>query len=179
MAIKPLAIQFAPRRRAPGWAALLALIVTGAALGASVWSYSMARAELEQVEAAVTEAAARVERRNAVTAERPAVTIPDGQVNAINAAIAQLNLPWAELFQAFEAAKPATVALVALEPDGRKRALIVQAEAQNPDQMIGFAERLKRLPMFEEAFLTKHEIREQDPNRPYRFTLELRWRENV
>src|SRR5687767_3282047 len=77
MAIKPLAIQFAPRRRAPGWVALLALAVTGAALGASVWSYSIARAELEQVEGAVTEAAARIDRRNAVPAERPTVTIPD------------------------------------------------------------------------------------------------------
>ena len=45
--------------------------------------------------------------------------------------------------------------------------------------MIAFAERLKRTPMFEEAVLAKHEIREQDPNRPYRFTVELRWREGV
>jgi hypothetical protein len=139
----------------------------------------MARAALERLEADLGEAAANVARRTTVPSVRAAIAIPNTQINAINGAIGQLNLPWTELFQAFEAAKPDTVALISLEPDGRKRTLVVQAETQSPDQMIAFAERLKRLPMIEEAFLIKHEIRDQDPNRPYRFTLELRWRENV
>jgi hypothetical protein len=179
MAIQPLAIQFAARRSSIGWPSLLALAIAALCLCGSLWNYGVARAELEGIEDNIGAATASVERRKAVPNARPAVTIPDSQILAINAAIGQLNLPWAELFQAFEAAKPDTVALIALEPDGKKRALIVQAEARNPEQMIAFAERLKQLPMFEEAFLTKHEIREQDPNRPYRFTLDLRWREDV
>jgi hypothetical protein len=43
--------------------------------------------------------------------------------------------------------------------------------------MIDFVERLRAVPLFEEAFLVKHERRDQDAAHPYRFALEVRWKE--
>jgi hypothetical protein len=44
------------------------------------------------------------------------------QADAVNAAVMQLNLPWRALHDAVAAATPASIALLALEPDARKRA---------------------------------------------------------
>ncbi len=177
--MKRLDIQFANRATSAGWLKRLALAAGIVGLAASLWTHVVARLELQRVSKDLAEVGAALTQRQAAAGARPPESIPATQIYAINTAIAQLNLPWTELFAALEAAQSPAIALVALEPDAKKRSVVVQAEAKTSQQMIAFAERLKQTPLFEEAILAKHEIREQDPNRPYRFTVELRWREGV
>jgi hypothetical protein len=160
-----------------GHSAPLALGV--AVLAASIVQFTYMRTSIENVTAELLQWTARLERRKAAPPVNAAASVPANKVRAINDAITKLNLPWDKLFAVFEASKPDTVALLSLEPDGKKHTLVVQAESKTPEHMIMFAERLRREPMFEEAFLTKHEVREQDVNRPYRFALELHWRDGI
>lgn len=102
-------------------------------------------------------------------------TIPEAHANAVNHAIAQLNLPWRDLFDAMESATPGTIALLAVEPDAKKHTVKGTAEARTSDDMIGYLELLKKQPLFVSVLLTKHEINEQDPNRPVRFQFEAGW----
>ena len=87
----------------------------------------------------------------------------------------QLNLPWRALHDAIGAATPPAIAMLALEPDARKRSMRITAEAKTSDAMIDYVEELKRQELFADVVLTRHEINEQDANRPIRFQIEAQW----
>jgi Tfp pilus assembly protein PilN len=108
-------------------------------------------------------------------AEVKKMLITEIQANAINNTILQLNLPWSEMQEAIEAASTADVALLTLEPDAKLHNLKLTAEAKNSDDMLAYIERLKRQAFFLDVVLSKHEISEQDSNRPLRFQLDLQW----
>ena len=121
-------------------------------------------------------AAARL--RHHVPVAAPVAQLPrisDAQAGAVNAAVLQLNLPWRALQDAVAAATPSTIALLALEPDSRKQALKITAEAKSADEMVAYVEELGRQEFFSGATLTRHEINDQDPNRPIRFQIEALW----
>ena len=170
------AIQFAAglsARRMLG-IALLILGVVVAAVG--VWQYASTSRELERIEADIRSATGEAEKRRAKSA-RAAPQMADAKINAINNAIARLNVPWNELFAAFEAERPKEVGLLALLPDPRRRVLIVHAETLTARAMTDFVDRVRAAPAFTEAVLVKHERREQDAGQPYRFAVEVHWKE--
>jgi Tfp pilus assembly protein PilN len=114
--------------------------------------------------------------RQTAHANAPAKSaILETQAHAVNAAIAQLNLPWRDVLDAVEAATPETIALLAIEPDAKKQIVKGTAEAKSSDAMIAYVEDLKRQPFFTFVTLTKHEINAQDPNKPIRFQFEAQW----
>jgi len=170
-------IEFVPQ--AETWRTLgLALLVAGIVAGSiSLWQYAIAARELERIEAEIQLTSGAAKRQRIAPAAQAAAQVSARKVNAINSAIARLNIPWGKMFAAFEADKPRDVALLALLPDARKRRLVVQAEAANPRAMVEFVERLRAVPLFEEAFLVKHERRDQETGQPYRFAIEVRWKE--
>jgi hypothetical protein len=168
-------VQFAARARAPRMLGIALLLVGVLAAAASAWQYTAAARELERVEAQIGAARGSAERRRTPpTAVAPPIAVQ--KIDAINDAIARLNIPWNALFGVFEADAAMDVALLALQPEARKRTLVVRAEAANPRAMIAFVERLRAAPAFEDAVLVKHERREQDAGQPYRFSVEVRWR---
>ena len=171
------AIQFATRL-SPLWVLGIALLCTAVIAAAlSVSQYVAASRELERIEADIQSTTSAADRRRAADANRIAPLIPEQKINAINHAIAQLNVPWSQLFAAFEAERPKEVALLALLPEPRKRVLIVQAETLTTPRMIDFVDRLRSMPSFTEAVLVKHERREQDAGQPYRFAVEIHWKD--
>ena len=157
-------------------AGLLVIGILTVALG--VWQHVAATRELERIEEDIRSATSAAERRRFANAKRAAPAIAEPKIQAINSAIARLNVPWNELFAAFEADRPKEVALLALQPDPRRRVLVVQAETPTAQAMIEFVDRVRVMPSFIEAVLVKHERREQDPGQPYRFAVEVHWRES-
>lgn len=160
----------------PGvWGPLLAaLVVCGAALVHAL-DYREAREEVDALQAAVRARAVTPPAPPAQSTLQRTAALGEQQAAAVNAAIMQLNLPWRALHDAVRAATPATVALLALEPDARKRVLRITAEARNSDDMIAYVEKLQEQDLFGAATLVRHEIGEQDPNRPLRFQVDAEW----
>ena len=109
----------------------------------------------------------------AVAPTGPRITEP--QAAAVNAAVMQLNLPWRALQDAIDASTPSNIAMLALEPDARKRSMKITAEAKTSDAMISYVEKLKEQELFSSVALSRHEINEQDPARPIRFQIEAEW----
>jgi len=178
--MKSMHIDFAPRslRRTLHHLhpALLAAGVIGALLcaGAALTGWKM----LERQHERELQIQHMLERQAALSAAPVVVAktaIPEAQAAFVNAAIMQLNLPWRALQDAVASATPRTVALVALEPDPRKQILKITAETKSSDEMVGYVEELKQQELFSSVVLTRHEINEQDPNRPLRFQLEAVW----
>jgi Tfp pilus assembly protein PilN len=67
------------------------------------------------------------------------------------------------------------VALLALEPDARRRSLRITAEARNSDDMLAYVAKMQEQGWFASVALVRHEIAEQEPNRPLRFQLSAQW----
>ncbi len=176
--MKPVRIDFAPAsvartlHRTPLAAWLLAAFALVLCVGAVVAGASM----MERQRAHERQLAALQARVVPVAAPvADAAPISEPQATAVNAAVMQLNLPWRALQDAVAAATPAGVALLALEPDAKKRTLRISAEARTSDEMIDYVARLKREELFSDVALTHHEINDQDPNRPIRFELDAAW----
>jgi Tfp pilus assembly protein PilN len=155
---------------AMGWALFCiacALIGANAGLRKRQFEVELLRAQARIVTQAQGKAAAPV-------AVRPPV--PEAQATAVNAAVLQLNLPWRALHDALQAGTPANIALLALEPDAKKSSLRITAEAKSSDDMIAYVEQLEKAEWFTTVTLARHEINEQDPNRPIRFQIDALWR---
>jgi len=175
-------IDFAPPslartwHRAPRgtWSLLIVALGLAGPLASSVVQYrGLQRAEAQR-SAQVAQARARAIARAPVAA--PARTVPPAQAGAVNASVQQLNLPWRGLHDAVQAATPATIALLALEPDAKKSSVRITAEAKNSDDMIAYVEALQHIEWFTTVLLARHEINEQDANRPIRFQVDAQWR---
>lgn len=179
--MKSMKIDFAPRsaRRTlfhihP---AVLALAGVGVLLSAGAAFGGWQLVEQERERAHQVE---HLRQRVAALSVRPAaevarVAIPEAQASFVNGAVMQLNLPWRELQDAVLAATPRTVALVAMEPDPRKRILKITAETKTSDDMVDYVAALKEQESFGGVILIRHEINDADPNRPLRFQLEATW----
>lgn len=135
--------------------------------------YQEEREGLEALRAAI--AARSTTMRPRLVAAQPAFTIPQAQAQAVNDAVMQLNLPWRDLVEAVRAATPGNVALLALEPDARRRTLRITAEARDSDDMLAYIAKMEEQGWFQSVALVRHEIAEQEPNRPLRFQISAQW----
>jgi len=108
-------------------------------------------------------------------AAAPKANLTPAQASAVNAAVLQLNLPWRDLAGALSAATPDNVALLALDPDAKRRTVRISAEAKNSDDMLAYVARLQAEEWFSSVVLTRHEVMQQDPNRPLRFQISATW----
>ncbi|WP_157991440.1 hypothetical protein [Caldimonas tepidiphila] len=128
-------------------------------------------------------------RQRLAAAERPRAAAPrapspdDTRARALQASLQQargvvesLALPWAPLLDALEASGDLQVALLALEPDAHKRLLGIRGEARSYPALLAYLARLEQVPVLAGVHLTRHEVRQDDPQRPLVFTIAARWR---
>jgi Tfp pilus assembly protein PilN len=179
--MKRTRIDFAPRSlrrtlfRVPG----RSIGVVVAALGLCVVALSLLvryqeeREQLEALQAAIAARSSAV--RPAPVAAPPKFTVSEAQALAVNDAVMQLNLPWRDLVEAVRAATPANVALLALEPDAKRRSLRITAETRNSDDMLAYVAQMEEQGWFTSSALVRHELAEQEPNRPLRFQVSAQW----
>ncbi|MFC5512272.1 hypothetical protein ACFPOU_14195 [Massilia jejuensis] len=176
--MKRVRLDFAPPslRRTLFRAPLLARVLAIASLALSalalvqVLDYREAR---EEVDAQL--AALRARAGAPVPVAPPRAQVGEQEAQAVNAAISQLNLPWRALHDAVRAGTPSNIALLALEPDAGKRVLRITAEARTSEDMLAYVAALGRADRFGAVTLVRHEVVEQDPNRPLRFQLDAGW----
>lgn len=90
--------------------------------------------------------------------------------------VSLLLLPWRDLFLALESASHNDVALLAIEPDHKKHQVRITAEAKNFDILTGYLRRLGDAPQLRLVHLLRYEVREDDKQRPLRFTVEASWK---
>ncbi|MCX9155709.1 hypothetical protein OPU71_06170 [Niveibacterium sp. 24ML] len=136
-------IDFAPAARwriaAPALLGLLVLAIILGALGQLAKQRESALAVL------------RAQQLASSTPAAPRVQFPQPtpeQAELVNAAITQLNLPWPALLDALDAARPADVALLRIEPRARQRNLRVVAESERADALFDFADALGKQAVF-------------------------------
>ncbi|MDN2712019.1 hypothetical protein O0880_21575 [Janthinobacterium sp. SUN118] len=161
--------------RVPAWAWVAGAL--GVALVATAAYGGWAALQRQQLREAQLQ---RAQQRVAAVMQGQAPVVPTpiapAQAAAVNAAILQLNLPWRDVQDALATATPPAIALLALEPDARKRVLKITAETKGSDAMVDYLAQLKQQELFgSRVQLLRHEINELDPNKPLRFQVEAHW----
>lgn len=172
-----LDLDFQRRRRASagGWAILvLGLLCAGLAVVA---------AQRVAEETSIHEASVhRIERTLPGAGRAPLSAAESKAQEAVLAdmrrVVAQLNLPWNRLFTTLETVAIGDIALLTLTPDARKQQLRISAEARNLSAMLEFHRRLEGDTSMRDVALVNHEIGEQVPERPVRFSLIATWMAN-
>jgi hypothetical protein len=99
------------------------------------------------------------------------------EIAAANAVIRQLNLPWEEMFSAFELATNDEVALLGIEPDAKKKVVKVTAESKTAEGMLNYIKRLQQATLLDDVLLQKHELQTRDPEKPLRFIVTSAWKD--
>ncbi|MCW5623152.1 MAG: PilN domain-containing protein [Burkholderiales bacterium] len=166
-------IRPAGDRRGLGFLLLVAGLL---AAGAAFLDYDATRAEHTRWadKLADTQRLARRTLPNFAPAEAPSRESAQA-LQAANLVLDQLTLPWDGLFADVERAVTPDIALLAVQPDPKNRALNLGGEARDLNGLLTFLARLESTPGLRDVHLTQHEVRVNDPHRPIAFTAQARW----
>ncbi|WP_435626530.1 hypothetical protein [Candidatus Ferrigenium straubiae] len=99
------------------------------------------------------------------------------EVKRANEVLRQLTLPWDELFRAVDSAAGKEVVLLAMEPDAEKHMVKISGEAKNLAALLKYIMQLEEQSVFGPVYLQSHQVQQQNPDRPVRFSLLAVWRE--
>lgn len=167
--MRALDLDFARPRTSPaGW------VLLGLALFVAV-DTGLAYRRLGHEAAAVE---ARLERHGAHMPGRIARTEKDDvALREADRVARNLMLPWESLFRSLEQATDERVALLALQPDARKREISISGEAKDYDAVLAFVTRLDARAGLRDVHLVRHELREDDPQHPMYFSILASWEE--
>lgn len=174
MSMQTLRLDYQADARNP-WAGAAMLVAGLAVLLFIVWSYQEQEQKLTQQEMLLDSMKSASSSRVEILPARKDTEQVALEIKQANAVILQLNLPWKELFEAFESAQHADVAVLAIEPDAQKGLVRISAEAKSLDSLPAYLAYLQKVPLFQEVALLNHQVQEQDPQRPVRFMLQATW----
>jgi Tfp pilus assembly protein PilN len=94
---------------------------------------------------------------------------------AARVVLSHLTVPWETLFRGLESVDEKDVALLSMIPDAEKQQIKLTLEAKNLNAMLSYHRKLQENPTFKEVSLGEHEIVQQDPYRPVRFSVTATW----
>lgn len=158
-------------RRWPVWG--LALLVLGAAVLAQV--VVMERELAGRMELSEARLATLARHGTSPSARGDAQSVQE-EIRQANAILQQLTLPWGGLFKTVEGANDKDVALLAIQPDAGKSVLRLSGEAKNFKALLDYIGRLEQSDMLDHVYLTTHEVKAQDPEKPVQFSLVANWK---
>ena len=156
--------HIAPRRRA-GW---VGFAVLGFSIILSIQTGLRYRDTVDAIEnmpVAVSAPAIPVKARTS-----------DAEDKVARAAVRQLALPWAGLIRAVEDSATPDVALLQLQPEAQQQLLRVSAEARDSSAMFKYLRHLAAARGLAEVHLVTHEVAQDDPQKPVRFSAQASFR---
>ena len=87
----------------------------------------------------------------------------------------KMNMPWDNIFRGLQRAGAARIALLEVTPDPDTHRLRMVGEAPRANEVWEYMTRLSLQPGFSQVVLVEHEFRQDQPQQPIRFVLDLKW----
>ena len=136
------------------------------------------RNQADALQAKLERVSARETARVASVATRDIGKVDLAQeIKSANEVLHQLSVPWDELFKAVESSSGSHVTLLALEPDFDRKQVKISGEANNYKTIMRYITVLEKQEVFGAVYMQNHDIRQDDPDMPVRFTLLANWRD--
>ncbi len=98
------------------------------------------------------------------------------EIKHANEVLNKITLPWDRLFRAVEWSSGKDVALLGMEPNAEKNEVKISGEAKNMAAVLNYLKHLSAQDIFSSVYLRSHQVQQQDPDKPVRFTLVAAWR---
>lgn len=99
------------------------------------------------------------------------------EIKNANEVLHHLSVPWEILFKAVESSSGSHITLLALEPDFEKKQVKISGEASSYNSLMNYITQLQGQEVFDTVYLQNHDVRQEDPDKPVRFTLLANWRD--
>lgn len=172
MAMRALTLDFMRTPRRTPWAGMLLLIAGALALGQAANHERSLASQIELADARLAVLAKGSKTKPAQPADAEA---QQQEIRRANEILQQLALPWSALFNVVETSNEKEIALLAIQPDAGKRVLRLTGEAKDFEALLAYIARLEQSPMLRQVYLSSHELRLQDAEKPVRFALVANW----
>jgi Tfp pilus assembly protein PilN len=159
-----------PAARALALAALLSCML-------AVFQAHKLLARLDTLDQQTARLDARAERLARLSMAVKSEPIDAKQGEAVNTAVARLNLPWNDILDALEAATPSQVAVLSITPETGRGLIRIEAESSGSKDIIDYLNALEQQPLFVHVNLIEHELAKDGTDGVMRFAIEAQWRE--
>jgi hypothetical protein len=157
-------VRRAPRSR---WAGRVLLAVALGVAGDMAFTFAQLERAVKSNEAVV----ARAQPRKAAPAATPE------ELALARDTVERLGLPWSKLFAALEAAANDQVALLAIEPDTKNGTVKITGDSKDYLAALGYVLNLSQAEALSNVQLVRHEVKQNDPQRPVAFSISAAWNE--
>ena len=164
-------LDFVRRRPASRWAGRVLLAVALGVAGEMGFTYVQLERTVNTNEAIVARAASTDKARKAVQQASPE------EVAAARETVERLALPWSKLFAALESAASDRVALLAIEPDTKSGTVTISGDSKDYLSALTYVLNLSRNDALSHVQLVRHEVKQNDPQRPVSFSIQAAWNE--
>lgn len=114
-------------------------------------------------------------KKNSNLAIKNIEKISRSELNQINDVIEDLSTPWKQLLEGLGEIEMRDIALLSLEPNKKKKQLVIGGQAKNMQAALNYIQALEKLPMLSQVFLQKHQVDQLDPFKPVTFTIVAKW----
>jgi len=157
-------VRRAPRSR---WAGRVLLAVALGVTGDMAFTF----AQLDRAAKAHEAVVARAQPRT------PARSVTNDELALARDTVERLGLPWTKLFAALESAASDQVALLAIEPDTKTGTVKISGDSKDYLAALGYVLNLSQAEALSNVQLVRHEVRQNDPQRPVAFSISAAWNE--
>jgi hypothetical protein len=157
-------VRRAPRSR---WAGRLLLAIALGVTGDMAFTFAQLDRAVKANEALV----ARAQPRKAIAQASPE------EVALARDTVERLGLPWTKLFAALESAANDQVALLAIEPDTKTGTVKITGDSKDYLAALGYVLNLSQAEALSNVQLVRHEVKQNDPQRPVAFAISAAWNE--
>lgn len=100
----------------------------------------------------------------------------DKDIAGVHQIVERLSAPWDVVFVGLESINNSNVAILSIQPDIKAGVLQIQGEAKDYAATLTLVAQLREIKPFTNVFLSKHEVKRDDPQHPVAFTLSLHWK---
>jgi len=163
-------LDFVRRRPASRWAGRVLLAAALGVAGEMGFTYV-------QLERTVNTNEAIVARAASSNARKPVQRVSPEEVAAARETVDRLALPWSKLFAALEGAANEHVALLAIEPDTKSGTVTISGDSKDYLSALTYVLNLSRNDALSHVQLVRHEVKQNDPQRPVSFSISAAWNE--
>src|SRR4051812_34085984 len=164
-------LDFVRRRPASRWAGRVLLAVAIGIAGEMGFTFVQVERSVKSNEAVVARAASSRHARKAVQ------PVSAEEVAAARETVDRLGLPWTKLFAALEGAASEDVALLAIEPDTKSGTVTISGDSKDYLSALAYVLNLSRADTLSHVQLVRHEVKQNDPQRPVSFSISAAWNE--
>jgi len=164
-------LDFVRRRPASRWAGRVLLAVALGVAGEMGFTFVQLERSVKSNEAVVARAASTDKAR------KPVPQVSADEVALARDTVNRLGLPWTKLFAALEGAANEQVALLAIEPDTKTGTVTISGDSKDYLAALTYVLNLSRADTLSRVQLVRHEVKQNDPQRPVSFSISAAWNE--